>query len=191
MKPGRFAALFAGAALLCGASCADAAVTVLGRGLARSCFEFAEFGGIAQDGIETCSLALEQQALDAKDRAATYINRGILKSRSDDTSGALSDYDLGLSLDGALGEGYVDRGAAMIVLRRYGDALDDINKGIALGANRVQIAYYDRAVVQEALGNIRDAYEDYKKAVEIQPDFALAVEQLSRFRVVRKSADGT
>jgi len=187
MRTATFAALFAGAAVAGAASLADAAVTVVGHGLARSCFEYAEYGGSARDGIQTCSLALEQQALDAKDRAATYINRGILEARSDNANGALSDYDLGLSLDGDLGEGYVDRGAVMIVLRRYNDALDNINRGIALGANRPQIAYYDRAVVQEALGNIRGAYEDYKKAVEIQPDFTLAIEQLSRFRVVRKS----
>lgn len=177
--------------MACAVGHAEAAVSVVGHGLARNCFEYAEFGGATRDGIATCSLALEQQALDARDRAATYINRGILKSRSDDTAGALGDYDLGLSLDGNLGEGYVDRGAVMIVLHRYSDALDSINKGIEMGANRPQIAYYDRAVVQEALGNIRGAYEDYKKAVAIQPDFALAIEQLSRFRVVRRSADGT
>ena len=168
-----------------------AAVTVLGNGLARSCFEYAEFGGNPKDGIEACTNAIDQTVLPVKDRAATYINRGILESRTEDTTSALADYDQGLSLDGDLGEGYVDRGAAMIVLRRYDDALADIDKGITLGSNRLQIAYYDRAIVQEALGNIRGAYEDYKKAAEIQPDFALALEQLARFRVVHKSADGT
>jgi len=168
-----------------------AAVTVLGNGLARSCFEYAEFGGNPKDGIEACTNAIEQAVLPVKDRAATYINRGILESRADNTTGALADYNEGLSLDSDLGEGYVDRGAVMIVVRRYDDALADINKGIALGSNRLQIAYYDRAIVQEALGNIRGAYEDYKKAAEIQPDFTLALEQLARFRVVHKSADGT
>jgi len=168
-----------------------AAVTVLGNGLAHSCFEYAEFGGNPRDGVEACSNAIEQTVLPVKDLAATYINRGILRSRTEDTAGALADYDKGLSLDANLGEAYVDRGAVMIVLRRYDDALADIDKGIALGSNRLQIAYYDRAIVQEALGNIRGAYEDYKKAAEIQPDFALAIEQLARFRVVHKSADGT
>ncbi len=168
-----------------------AAVTVLGNGWAQSCFEYAEFGGNSRDGIEMCSNAIEQAALPVKDLAATYINRGIIKSRTDDTTGALADYDRGLSLDSNLGEGFVDRGAVMIVLKRYDDALADIDKGIALGSNRLQIAYYDRAIVQEALGNVRGAYQDYKKAVELQPDFALALQQLARFRVVPKAADGT
>lgn len=180
-----------GAAALMAATQAHAAVTVLGNGLARSCFEYAEFGGSPRDGIQACSAAIEQTPLAIKDLAATYINRGILRSRNEDTDGALSDYNKGLSLDGALGEGYVDRGAVMIVLKRYEDALTDIDKGISLGANRLQIAYYDRGIVDEALGNIRDAYLDYKKATEIQPDFTLATQQLSRFRVVHRSSDGT
>ena len=170
---------------------ADAAVTVLGNNtLARSCYEAAEFGGDPQNGIETCTFAVEHEPLSATDKAATYINRGILQSRSGKADQALSDYNIGLAIDGNLGEGYVDRGSTYIVLQRYDDALADINKGIEMGAKRPQIAYYDRAIVKEALGDIRGAYEDYKKAVELAPDFSLASEQLSRFKVVRKS-DGT
>ena len=169
------------------ASGARAAVTVVGNGAAHSCYQFAEFGGNTNDGITTCDFALEQTTLSVKDRAATFVNRGILRVRKDDAEEALSDYNQGIGLNPLLGEAYVDRGAVMIVLKHYDDALADFDKGISLGANRLEIAYYDRAVVDEALGNIRAAYEDYKKASEIQPDFALANEQLSRFRVVRKS----
>ena len=87
-----------------------------------------------------------------------------------------------------MGEGYVDRGAVYIVLERYGDALKDIDQGLAVGANKPHIAYYDRAIVDEAMGNIRGAYMDYKKALELQPDFGLASEQLTRFKVVRTSS---
>jgi tetratricopeptide (TPR) repeat protein len=185
MKVSVVARAFAALALAMGTS-ANAAVTVLGNGVAHSCYEFAEYGGNATDGIQTCTFALEQTTLSVRDRAATFVNRGILRARKDDAEGALADYDRGLAMDGALAEGYVDRGAAMIALRRYDDAVAEIDKGISLGANRPQIAYYDRGIADEALGNIRAAYEDYKKAAEIQPDFHLAVDQLSRFRVVRR-----
>jgi tetratricopeptide (TPR) repeat protein len=91
-------------------------------------------------------------------------------------------------MDGQHGEGYVDRGATYIAMQRYQDALDDINRGIEMGAKKPHIAYYDRAIADEALGNIRAAYMDYKKAVEIEPNFPLATEQLSRFKVVRKES---
>jgi tetratricopeptide (TPR) repeat protein len=85
----------------------------------------------------------------------------------------------------------VDRGATEIVLKDFNHALSDINRGISLKANQPEIAYYDRAIVDEANGDVRAAYEDYKMAVQLAPDFALASDQLSRFKVVRKSGTGT
>jgi len=184
------AALAAGCAALFSSSFAQAAVTVLGNGLAEDCFQVAEYGGDPANGVQTCTLALEQTALSVRDRAATYINRGILRARAGDSDAALGDYDEGLRTDGDLAEGYVDRGATLIALKRYDEAYTAINKGIEMGCKRPHIAYYDRAIVDEAQGNIRGAYEDYQKAVELQPDFTLATEQLQRFKVVRKQADG-
>ncbi|HEY4114634.1 MAG TPA: hypothetical protein VGM17_11305 [Rhizomicrobium sp.] len=177
--------------LLAGTAAAPAAVSVVGNSIGTDCYRAAEFGGETRDGIQTCTYALDSQALTIRDRAATLINRGILRSRVGDTEGALADYNQGLTYDGSLGEGYVDRGAVYIALRRYDEALNDINKGIEMGAREPHIAYYDRAIVDEAMGNIRAAYEDYKKAVELQPDFTLASQQLARFKVIRSSANGT
>lgn len=168
---------------------ASAAVTVLGAGVAESCYKAAEFDSEPKSGIADCTTALEQQALTVKDRAATYINRGILRARLDDPDGALADYDTGLRIDPMLAEGYIDRGATLIAMKRYQDALTDIDKGISIGTDRPHIAYYDRAIAYEALGDIKGAYLDYKQAVELAPDFQLAIEQLKRFKVVRKPAD--
>lgn len=169
---------------------ANAAVSVLGGSLASSCYQAAQFGGDVRDGIRVCDTALLESALSTRDRAATMINLGILRSQNDDPTGALKSYNKGLSLDASLGEGYVDRGATEIVLKDYQAAVADITKGLALNSNRPEIAYYDRAIANEALGNIRDAYQDYKKAVELRPDFALANEQLMRFKVVRRGGNG-
>jgi tetratricopeptide (TPR) repeat protein len=170
---------------------AQAAISVLGNSIGTDCYRAAEYGSNPRAGIETCTYALDSQALTIRDRAATFINRGILRSRQGDSNGALADYNQGLSLDASLGEGYVDRGAVYISMQRYDEALNDINKGIDMGAREPHIAYYDRAIVDEAMGNIRGAYEDYKKAVELEPNFTLATQQLARFKVVRKAADGT
>ena len=169
---------------------ADAAISVLGGGLASSCYQAAEFGTDTQEGIKTCTNALNETAMNTRDRAASLINRGILRANAGDFDSAMEDYNHGLMLDATLGEGYVDRGATEIVLKNYQDAVNDITKGISLNSNKIEIAYYDRAIANEALGNIRDAYTDYKKAVELRPDFALATQQLTRFKVVRKHTDG-
>lgn len=185
-------ALIAGiSALVLFAEAGQAAVTVLGNGQAHACFEAAEFGTNPVDGIGVCTDALERVALSIRDRAATLVNRGILFSRREDTARALADYDKGLSLNPGMGEAYVDRAAVMIVLRRYDEAIKNLNQGIALNSPRIQIAYYDRAVAEEATGNIRGAYDDFKKAAEIEPGFELAKKQLARFRVIQNSHGGT
>lgn len=170
-----------------GSAPAQAAITVMGRGLAQSCYQAAEFGGDARDGISACTLALSQEPLSVHDRASTYVNRGILRAKSDPEA-ALADYAEGIALDPSLAEAYVDRGAALLSLKRYQEALVAIDKGLALHVNRPQIAYYDRAVAHEGLGDIRGAYFDYRHAVELSPDFALAKQQLTRFKVIREPA---
>jgi len=167
---------------------ASAAVTVLGQGIAQNCYRAAEFNTDADAGIADCTTALNEEALTQTDRAATYVNRGILRARNGDADAALADYDNGLRINPQLAEGYVDRGATYIAMKRYQDALTDIDKGLSLGTKKAYIAYYDRAIAREALGDIKGAYEDYKQAVELAPDFALAIQQLKRFKVVRKPA---
>ncbi|HEY4125705.1 MAG TPA: tetratricopeptide repeat protein [Rhizomicrobium sp.] len=184
------AAIVGAAGLMMTMTSANAAVTVLGGGAATDCYKAAEFDGEPVGGVATCNSALENISLSVQDRAATLINRGILKGRIDDLHGALADYNAGLKLNDKLGEGYVDRGAVMISLHRYQTALDDISKGIALGASHMAIAYYDRAIVQEALGNVRGAYDDFQKALEIDPNMGLASMQLQRFQVKRTGGLG-
>jgi tetratricopeptide (TPR) repeat protein len=165
---------------------ADAAVTVIGSGDAQYCYEGAENGADPGNYIAYCNQALNS-FLSVRDRAATYINRGVLRLGLNEANAALGDFDTGLGLDPALGEGYIDRGASLIEKKEYAEALASIDKGLALGARRPEFAYYDRAIANEGLGNIPAAYKDYQQALVVQPDFTLASDELKRFKVVRKT----
>jgi len=164
---------------------AQSAVTVLGPGPAQECYQFAENGGDFREGVGRCSFALNT-ALSTTDRAATYVNRGVLYLSLHENEKAMADMNSGIALNPALGDAYVDRGAAGLALGHYDEALADLNKGISLNPHRPHIAYYDRAIAYEQIGDIRAAYDDYKKALELEPDFALAANELKRFRVVHK-----
>ena len=59
-----------------------------------------------------------------------------------------------------------------------------INKGIALGATNLQVAYYSRGEIEDDSGHYAQAYRDYKQALMIKPDYAPAQRQLERFKVV-------
>jgi tetratricopeptide (TPR) repeat protein len=170
------------------ASEAAAGIIVLGSGLAQSCYKAAEYGG----GSDTrdCDRALEEPMVN-HDRAATYINRSVLRLRKNDAPGALADCETSIRINSQMGEAFVNKGAALITLGRPQEAIESLSHGIALGAHKLHFAYYDRAMAREDVGDIQGAYQDYRRALEIQPGFSPAVEQLKRFRVVPKSSVGS
>ena len=181
------------AILLFGFFCApaQAQVFVLGDGPASACYQAAEFGtGATDNGFEVCSLALNTPGVSSRDRAATYVNRAVIRMRAGDFQGAYSDSNNSIGLVSSMGEAYVNRGAALLNLMRPMEALDSINQGVTLGSSRLHLVYYDRAAAKEILGDVRGAYADYRMSLQVKPDFALATEQLSRFQVVRRAARG-
>src|SRR5215470_6399042 len=105
-----FAMLLASAA----AAPAQAAVTVIGGGMARACYEAVEYQKVpGEKAIEVCTMALEQETgLSRRDKAATYTNRGILHMRAGRNQRALWDYHKGISLMPDLYEAKVNLGAA-------------------------------------------------------------------------------
>jgi tetratricopeptide (TPR) repeat protein len=167
---------------------AHALVSVVGAGMAHECFVAAKAGNDPRGTIAICDMALAEETLGTRARAGTYVNRAVMKAALGRIEDALADYNSGLSLDPGLGDGYVDRGAALITLKRYDDALADINKGIALGQSYDHVGYYNRGVAYFYLGRITESYFDFRKALEIAPDFRPASEQLKNFVVTRKTS---
>ncbi len=164
---------------------AQAAVSVIGGGNAELCYQAADTGQSPLDYMVYCDEALAG-ALSNTDRAATYVNRGVLKLAINSIDGASADFNASIGLNNKLGEAYVDRGATLIAKKQYAEALADINMGLMLGTKEAHLAYYDRAMADEALGNLQAAYDDYRKALSLQPDFAPASDELKRFKVVDK-----
>jgi tetratricopeptide (TPR) repeat protein len=181
--------LIAGAALtaiLALSNAANAAVTVIGGGLAEACSNAAITGKSDRKFEELCTRAIDEEALTSRDRAGTYVNRGVLKLRRANYDAAILDFNQAVRLKPDMGEGYVNRGAAAIGQHRYPESLADLNKGIALGVDEPAKAYYNRALAYEGLEDAKAAYFDYQKAVELSPDWAAPREQLVRFKVSRK-----
>jgi tetratricopeptide (TPR) repeat protein len=180
----RFALLaLAGMAATCGA--AQGAAEVIGDGPGRLCFLAANGDHIAARDLDICTLALGAD-LTTRDRAATFINRGVIKLALNQFADAEADFNRGIALQPAMGEGYLNRGAAYIAQKRFAEALGDIDKGLTLGISNRPIGLYDRAIANEALGNFKAAYDDYSQALTLAPGFKRASDQLKRFTVVEK-----
>jgi tetratricopeptide (TPR) repeat protein len=179
-------ALAAGAGLLACAGSAQAAVTVLGGGMARQCSAAALSGESDSKFEDFCTLALESEPLSLRDRAGTYVNRGVLKLRRRDFGSAQFDFDRAIKTKPDMGEAYVNRGAAAVGARRFADGLTDINKALELGVEEPEKAYYNRALAFEGLDNMKAAYFDYQKAVELKPEWEQPRKELTRFTVERR-----
>ena len=164
----------------------QAAITVLGGGMAQACSLAAIAGETELKYEKLCTEALELELLSPKDRAGTYVNRGVLKLRRAQFAAATSDFDRAVRMKPDMGEAYVNRGAASIGARRYADSLADINRGLELGLAEPEKAYFNRALAYEALDDMKAAYFDYQKAVELKPLWAAPQEQLTRFKVSRQ-----
>ena len=78
---------------------AQGAVTVIGGGIARSCYEAVEYSKVTEErAVEICNTALEQESMTKRNRAATLTNRGILFMRMGNNDKALADYSRSIRL---------------------------------------------------------------------------------------------
>lgn len=161
---------------------ARAVVLVIGNGAGPQCYATAELGDPFA-AFDICTRALGEKDMPVRDIAATYINRSVVRLRVHDYLGALSDCESSITRYPNFGEAYVNRGAALLNLDMPQQALDSLNTAIRIGLDKVHLAYYNRGLAKEKLNDARGAYDDYKKALELDPEFTLAAEELKRFTV--------
>ena len=178
--------VFVGTLLAAGLAAAAAQAQViitLGSGRAHDCFLYAKSGVNLLAGLQVCNAALDHDVLGRKDRAGTYDNRGVILDMLGRTEEAAADFNQAIALDPTLGDPYVNLGAMLIKKGQHEEALAHINKGIDLGMAFAHIGYYDRAVAEQMLGRFKEAYYDYKKVLELEPDFKMASDRLKDFTV--------
>lgn len=167
------------------ARAASAAVTVLGGGSADACSRAALVGESHLRFEAFCTRALDEEALNPRDQAGTFVNRGVMKLRRLEYAAALRDFEWAVRLQRGMGEAYVNRGAAFIGLKRYQESLPDLNRAIEIGIDEPAKAYFNRALAYEGTGDLKAAYFDYLKASELSPDWGAPKQELVRFSISR------
>ncbi|KCZ98260.1 hypothetical protein HPO_11674 [Hyphomonas polymorpha PS728] len=167
------------------APAATAQVTVIGGGLAKDCYEAAKYGLLSQVAAEElCTRALEHEALNLTNRAATFTNRGVLRMRQGKLDAALSDYAASKRISPNSGPTWLNEGAAYILKQDYNSALVSLDKAIELDSSDLYAAYYNRGLARERTGDVEGAYYDFVKSKELKPDYTPTDDQLARFTVV-------
>ena len=186
MKTLVVSAAMAVAATAAAVSPASAGSVSIGNSTARDCYEAAIARSADRNSFYHCNLALDQEALTTQDRAATLVNRGVLYLRGHQYRSAGRDFDAALRADANNAEAWLNLAIASLQQGGAGDTLPMIEKSLALNTARPALAYYSRSIAHERTGNIRAAYNDLRRAVELAPNWSAPAEDLRRYQVSRR-----
>jgi Flp pilus assembly protein TadD len=161
---------------------ASASVTVIGDGLAVSCYKSAESRIATQQTLRECDAAFTEALLD-HDRVATHVNRGILRLIRRDFAAAEADFNEAIRLDPREPEAWLNKGILLIKSGRSADAVTPIDRSLQLRTRRPALAYYARGLANEDRGDVRAAYRDLKQAQAIAPGWREVTTELARYQV--------
>ena len=152
-------------------SAAGSETLLLNSSPAQDCFlaTRSERAPSARD-IELCTTAIEHQMLVPLDLAATYSNRGILHARAGDFSAALKDHNRAHNLAPELASIHINRSNTLVAVKRYEDALLDLDNAIAIADATLPVAHYNRALMFKSLGDTASARADAERAAELAPE---------------------
>lgn len=162
-----------------------AAAFVIGGGQAADCYREAESARVSPLGLAVCTSALENEPLDRRDRAATFVNRGVIRLHRREGDAALADFTIAVKLAPDLAEAFINQGAAYVMVGDAARAEAALTQGLALKPSQAHEAFYNRAIAREYLGDVKGAYLDYLEAQRLAPDWDLPKAELARFTVSR------
>ncbi len=160
----------AAALLLLSPSLARASTTLLlNESPAHQCYQ-AALRRDGDDGIEDCDTAIEHQALGRVDMASTLSNRGLLLARGGDLKSALKDHNRAVKLAPELCSVLINRANVYSRTQQFDLALNDLDQAVMMDDPVRHLAYYNRALLHQRLGNTAAAREDAEQAVAYGPD---------------------
>jgi len=165
---------------------ANGAVFSLGGPLSKLCYSAALSQDSRDQAIDGCSRSLQEEPLAAHDRAATYVNRGILLMTRGQYRGADADFNSALGIDRGLSDAWLNKGFLRLRTGSGREALPLLQKGIDAGTNRQALALFARGVAYEQMGEFRSAYADLKRAHALEPKWSLPTEYLASYQVVSR-----
>lgn len=187
----KIVSLSAGAALVGLLSVAPAsaqeAITVLGQSLLEQCGNAAanaqRLGKADFPDLQLCTDAIARSWSTEGEIATAYRNRGAMQLARGETERAIADYTQAIKADPFYAAAYNDRGVAYSLLHRSADATRDYTRALALRPDNSDQILFNRALAYEDQGDLKNAYQDYRQAADLNPGWELPVQQLARFTV--------
>ena len=148
---------------------------------ANECFMGANLAHLSVGAMPACNRALSGPRMTRRERAATLVNRGILHTHLENFEAALADFDHSLRLIPDFAEARLNRGNTFLFMDQYDVAVAEYNAAIKGESRDLHAAYYNRGLAREALKQPRRAYDDFLRAAELRPAWALATSRIERY----------
>jgi tetratricopeptide (TPR) repeat protein len=154
---------------------------------ARACYSAASQRQAGNTAVRRCDAAIANPALPDSLRVVTLVNRGIIHMDAGRIDTAIADHDAAIGLAPDNPDAYINKAAALLrVDGREREAIELLGIALELNPRNPEIAYFHRAVANEALGRLRAAYDDYAEAARLAPGWSEPANQLQRFKFVRR-----
>lgn len=160
------------------------ATITLGGPFSQLCYKAALSQDDRDSSLEDCTRSLNEEAMENSDRAATYVNRGILRMIRGNDSAADADFDAALSIQHELPDAWLNKGFLRIREGNGREALPLLQQGIDRKPENVALAIFARGVAYEQMGDFNAAYRDLRRAHELQPRWSMPSEYLAHYRLV-------
>ena len=133
------------------------------------------FRGVAKFGLENYNGAIQDYttAIQLNPDFIAFFRRGQANMMLNEYARALQDFEIALRLNPSFLEGIYHRGKALYYLGQYSEAANDLRRSSLDLKNKAVASYYsglNRIETKDFYAAIRDL----DKAIEINPDYALA-----------------
>jgi len=165
---------------------------VMGGANAKDCYAAAQTAATlnlaSREDVRICTTALTEEQLDRRDKAATYVNRGVVQMALENYQEAFEDYHRAMKLKPDLGATYLNRGNVFFLAEQYERAIEDYDKALGLGVPMHHVAHLNLGMAYEKLGEFDRAKAEYRHALEQRPEWDLPQQKLNR--VLRKEGRG-
>ncbi|MDX2098405.1 MAG: tetratricopeptide repeat protein [Leptolyngbyaceae cyanobacterium bins.59] len=129
--------------------------------------------------VESVPIATAPDPALIQEKVKEMINQGVQKAASNDHWAAISKFNQAVRLDGNHAIAYYNRSLSYLKLNYGEEALQDCCKAIQLNPSYAK-AYNCRGNIRKQRGDLRGACADYQQALEIDPNFSGARQNLEK-----------
>lgn len=136
--------------------------------------------------MEICSRAVNGYDGSGDNVAESYNNRGVLWFAQGNLEAALQDFGRAIRQQESMAQAHINSGYTFIALERWAEAIPAFTRGLELGSSEAARAFYNRGIAHEETGALNQAYADYRRAAELDPEWEDPRRELERFQVLAR-----